>query len=59
MFKRRKAQGPDFFRDSVKERRAVEDEQPWFLTDDGAPELDVEAGRSAAMEAEDDDGQLR
>ena len=59
MFRRRKTQDPDFFRHSVKERRAVEDEQPWFLTDDGAPELEVETGRSAAMEAEDEDGQLR
>jgi hypothetical protein len=58
MFKRRKAAKPDFFRDSVKERRAAEDEQPWFLVDDDGPDLEVEAGRSAAMEAE-DDGQQR
>ena len=46
MFKRRKATKPDFFRDSVKERRAAEDEQPWFLAEDEAPDLEVEAGRS-------------
>ena len=46
MFKRRKAAKPDFFRDSVKERRAAEDEQPWFLADDDGPDLEVEAGRS-------------
>ena len=57
VFKRRKAGKPDFFRDSVKDRRATEDEQPWFLAADDAPELDIEAGRSAAMEAEDDPGQ--
>jgi hypothetical protein len=56
MFRRRKAPDPDFFRDSVKERRAVEDEQPWFLADDDGSELAVEAGRSAAMEVDDDDG---
>ena len=55
MFRRRKTPDPDFFRHSVKERRAVEDEQPWFLDEDTGPELEVEAGRSAAMEAEDDD----
>ena len=54
MFKRRRAARPDFFRDSVKERRAAEDEQPWFLAEDAGPDLDIEAGRSAAMEAEDD-----
>ena len=56
MFKRRKAAKPDFFRDSVKDRRATEDEQPWFLAEDDGPELTVEAGRSAAMEAEEDGG---
>jgi len=54
MFKRRRATKPDFFRDSVKDRRATEDEQPWFLGEDDGPTLEVEAGRSAAMEAEDE-----
>ena len=30
----------------VKDRRAVEDEQPWFLAEDDGPELDVETNRS-------------
>ncbi|HEX4819728.1 MAG TPA: hypothetical protein VFV00_05935 [Acidimicrobiales bacterium] len=30
----------------VKDRRAVEDEQPWFLTEDDGPELEVETNRS-------------
>ena len=54
MFKRGKAAKPDFFRDSVKDRRATEDQQPWFLAEDDVPELEVEAGRSAAMEADND-----
>ena len=54
MFKRRRASKPDFFRDSVKERRATEDDQPWFLAEDDQSDLDIDAGRSAAMEAEDD-----
>ena len=56
MFKRRRAAKPDFFRDSVKDRRATEDEQPWFLVEDDGPTLEVEAGRSAAMEADDEPG---
>ena len=30
----------------VKKRRAVEDEQPWFLAEDDGPELQVETNRS-------------
>jgi hypothetical protein len=30
----------------VKDRRAVEDEQPWFLAEDDGPELDIETNRS-------------
>ena len=54
MFKRRKQGKGDFFRASADERRAVEDDQPWFLDDDDAPPLDVEAGRSARMKPEDE-----
>ena len=30
----------------VKARRAVEDDQPWFLAEDDAPELEIETNRS-------------
>lgn len=46
----RKKQPKDFLQREAAERRKVEDEQPWFLADDDAPELDIEAGRSAAMD---------
>ena len=39
MFKRRRAADLDFFR--VKDRRATEDEQPWFLAEDDGPALEV------------------
>jgi hypothetical protein len=54
---RRSRQGDgDFFRDSAKERRATEDEVPWFLADDdpSSAALDVEAGRSARIEDDPD-----
>jgi len=38
----------------VKERRAVEDEQPWFLADDEGPELEVETNRSFRPPDDDD-----
>jgi len=34
----------------VKERRAVEDDQPWFLAEDDGPELQVETNRSFKTE---------
>lgn len=46
----RKKQPKDFLQREAAERRKVEDEQPWFLTEDEGPELDIEAGRSAAMD---------
>lgn len=46
----RKRQPKDPFARAAADRRAVEDEQPWFLGDDDGPELDVEAGRSARMD---------
>lgn len=54
----RKRQPKDFLQREAAERRKIEDEQPWFLTEDDGPALDVEAGRSARM---DDlgDGDLR
>ena len=46
----RKRQPEDPFRREAADRRAVEDEQPWFLGADAGPELEVETGRSARME---------
>ena len=46
----RKRQPKDPFRRSAADRRAVEDEQPWFLAPDEEPDLDIEAGRSARMD---------
>jgi hypothetical protein len=51
----RKRKTTDFFTRSVEERRAAEDEQPWFLAPDDGPELEVDAGRSARMEDRSDD----
>lgn len=53
MFGRRREKEDTLAREAA-ERRKLEDEQPWFLGDDDAPELDVEAGRSARMEGSDD-----
>jgi hypothetical protein len=50
MFGRRRKQ--DFFQRESAERRAAEDEQPWFMAPDDGPELDVDAGRSARMDEE-------
>lgn len=50
MFGKRKRRSGDFFKASVEDRRSTEDAQPWFLGDDDAPDLEVEAGRSAAMQ---------
>ena len=50
----RKRQPKDFLQREAAERRRLEDEQPWFLADDGGPELDVEAGRSARMDGPDE-----
>lgn len=36
--------GKDDFKALSKQRRAVEDEQPWFAAVDDGPELDVETG---------------
>jgi hypothetical protein len=43
--KRDRAGSDDVFKRSVDERRATEDERPWFLEgDDDAPDLDIQAG---------------
>lgn len=49
----RKRQSKDFLKQSVADRRKVEDETPWFLGDDEDPQLDIEAGRSARMDRDD------
>lgn len=54
MFGRKRRESRDFFKQAVADRRTTEDEQPWFLADDDQPELDLEAGRSARMDAGDD-----
>jgi hypothetical protein len=54
MFGRKRPRSRDFFKQAVEDRRSTEDEKPWFLADDDAPELDVEAGRSARMSVDDD-----
>jgi hypothetical protein len=46
----RKKQPKGFLAQEAADRRQVEDEQPWFLAEDDGPELEVEAGRSAAMD---------
>lgn len=57
MFGRRRRRGDEVFRRSLEDRRATEDEQPWFLAPDDGPHLEVEAGRSARMdEAGGEDG---
>lgn len=56
MFGRRRKKAGDFFERSVEDRRAAEDEQPWFLGPDDGPELEVDAGRSARMDEEGDGG---
>ena len=52
MFGRKRKPADDFFQRAVAERRASEDEQPWFLAPDDGPELEVDAGRSARMDDE-------
>jgi hypothetical protein len=52
MFGRKRKPADDFFKRAVAERRAAEDEQPWFLAPDDGPELEVDAGRSARMDDE-------
>jgi hypothetical protein len=46
----RKRQPKDPFRRAIADRRAVEDEQPWYLAPDDEPDLEIEAGRSARMD---------
>ena len=54
MFGKKRREGRDFFKQASEDRRTTEDDTPWFLADDDGPQLDVEAGRSARMDDEDD-----
>lgn len=54
MFGRKRRVPRDVFDRALAERRAEEDERPWFLAEDDGPALDVEAGRSARMEGLDE-----
>ena len=47
--------GKDDFKALSKQRRAVEDEQPWFTRDDDGPELDVETGIGSNLRRDDSD----
>jgi hypothetical protein len=44
----------DDFKSLSKQRRSVEDEQPWFTGDDDGPELDVETGIGSNLRRDDD-----
>ena len=46
MLRRKKPDDGLDLKKEVKERRAIEDDQPWFLADDDAPELQIETNRS-------------
>jgi hypothetical protein len=41
------------FKAMSKERRTVEDEQPWFAVEDDGPELDVETGIGSNLRRDD------
>jgi hypothetical protein len=59
VLRRRRGEGSgrgDFFRRSVDERRATEDEAPWFLADDDGPDLEVEAGIGSNLVEDDLEG---
>ena len=46
MLRRKKRDDGLDLKKEVKDRRAVEDDQPWFLAEDDAPELQIETNRS-------------
>ena len=50
MLRRKKRNEGLDLKKEVKERRAVEDDQPWFLAEDDAPELQIETNRSFKSE---------
>jgi hypothetical protein len=46
MLRRRKRDDGLDLKAALEDRRAIEDEQPWFLADDDEPELEIETNRS-------------
>jgi hypothetical protein len=52
----KKRREQDFWKQAADAQRPADDQTPWFLADDDGPELEVEAGRSAQMEGNDDLG---
>ena len=50
MLRRKKSDEGLDLKKEVKDRRAVEDDQPWFLAEDDAPELQIETNRSFKAE---------
>jgi hypothetical protein len=51
----KKRREQDFWKQAADDRRP-DDPTPWFLAEDDGPELEVEAGRSAQMDGNDDLG---
>jgi hypothetical protein len=49
VFGRKRRPSRDPFKQMVTERRATEDERPWFLEADEGEALEVDTGRSARM----------
>jgi hypothetical protein len=52
----KKRREQDFWKQAADDRRPADDPTPWFLAEDDGPELEVEAGRSAQMDGNDDLG---
>jgi hypothetical protein len=48
----RKRDGINLKRES-KERRKVEDVQPWFMAEDDGPELEIQTNRSSNLREDD------
>ncbi len=46
----------DDFKQLAKQRRADEDQTPWFAGDDDGPELDIETGIGSNLRRDVDDG---
>jgi hypothetical protein len=49
---RRKREGLNL-KQELKERRKLEDVQPWFLVDDGEPDLEIQTNRSSNVNEDD------
>jgi hypothetical protein len=55
LFRKKPAAPGADFRALSKERRQVEDDQPWFAGDDDGPELDVQTGIGSNLRRDDKD----